>query len=124
MQLYNFTRLIDKYKSQFTAITLTEGYFDDLGDFVKGEETETTIYGAVIAFKESKVHRSEGTITTKDRRLFVTQPIDKALQGSKAIYEGNVYSIEDESENAKFTGVYAYTLKYCSAFKDKGGDSK
>lgn len=124
MQLYNFTRLIDKYKSQFTAITLTEGYFDDLGDFVKGEETETTIYGAVIAFKESKVHRSEGTITTKDRRLFVTQPIDKALQGSKAIYEGNVYSIEDESENAKFTGVYAYLLKYCSAFKDKGGDSK
>ncbi len=125
MQYFNFRRLIEKYKKQFTAITLAEGYYDDFGDFVKGEETETVIQGAIIAFRESKVHRSEGTLTTQDRRLITLEPIDKALQGSKAIYEGNVYSIESESENADFTGVFSYTLKYCSAFKEKeGGDSE
>lgn len=118
MQYFNFSRLIKKYSSNFTAITLSEGSFNDAGDWVKGEQAQTTVQGAVIAFKESKIHRSEGTLTTKDRRLFVLSPIDKALQGSKVIYEGNVYSIEDEAENAKFTGVYAYTLRWVSAFKE------
>lgn len=120
MPYFNFTRLINKYKSEFTAITLADGYYNDAGDWVKGEETETVLQGAVIAFKESKVHRSEGQLTTQDRRLFTLEPIDKALKGSKVIYAGNVYSIEDETENAKFTGVYAYTLKWISAFKEAG----
>lgn len=116
MPYFNFSRLINRYSSDFTAVTLTDGYYNDAGDFIRGEETETVIQGAVIAFKESKVHRSEGRLTTQDRRLFTQKPIDKALQGSKVIYGKNVYSIEDETENAKFTGVYAYTLKWISGF--------
>ena len=118
MQRFNFSRLINKYKSELKAITLTDGHFNDMGDWVKGEKAETVIQGAVIAYRESKVHRSEGNLTQQDRRLFTLQPIDKALQGSKAIYEGKVYSIEDCSENAKFTGVWAYTMKYASVFKE------
>lgn len=120
MQYFNFSRLINKYKSDFTAITLSDGYFNDAGDWVKGEQTETVLQGAVMAFKESKVHRSEGTLTTQDRRLYTLKPLEKALQGSKVIYEGNVYAIEDSTDNAKFTGVYAYTLKWISAFKEGG----
>ena len=118
MQYFNFSRLINKYKSQFSAITLTDGYYDDAGDWVEGTKIKTVLYGAVIGFKESKIYRSEGTLTTQDKRLFTLEPIDTALQGSKAIYEGGLYSIEDSTENAKFTGVYAYTLKYVSAFKE------
>ena len=120
MQYFNFSRLINKYKSEFTAITLSEGYFNDAGDFIKGDKSEITLQGAVIAFRESKVHRSEGTLTAQDRRLFTLSPIEKALHGSKVIYKGNVYSIEDSSDNSNFTGVYAYTLKYVSAFKEGG----
>ena len=39
--------------------------------------------------------------------------------GSQVVYEDDVFSIEDNLENAKFTGVYKYTLKYVSAFKKK-----
>ena len=120
MQYFNFSRLINKYGSEFKAITLTEGHYNDAGDFVKGDKTETILNGAVIAFKESKVHRSEGTLTSQDRRLFTQTPIDKALIGSKVQYESNIYAIEDCTENAKFTGVYAYTLKWISAFKEGG----
>ena len=120
MPNFNFSRLVNKYKSEFKAITLADGYYNDSGDFVKGEEKETVIHGAVISYKENTVHRSEGRLTEKDKQLFMLQPIEKALQGSKAIYDGNVYSIEDCTENAKFTGVWVYTLKYVSAFKGDG----
>ena len=55
MQLYNFKRLIRKYNSEITQITLADGYYDDAGDWIKGEAEETTINGAVISFKESKI---------------------------------------------------------------------
>lgn len=116
--LYDFSRLIRKYSSNFKAITLTAASFNDKGDFVKAEEQEINLQGAIISFKESKVYRSEGTLTTKDKRLFTLEPIAPYLQGSKVIYEGNVYSVENNTENAKFTGVYAYALKYVSAFKE------
>ena len=122
MRYFDFRRLITKYKSEFKAITLTDGFYNDVGDWVEGSTTETVLYGAVISFKESKIYRSEGTITTKDKRLFTLEAIDTALQGSKAIYEGSLYSIEDNTENAKFTGVYAYTLRYVSAFKETRPD--
>lgn len=120
MQYFNFARLVQKYTSELKAITLVEGYYNDSGDFVKGDKTETTIKGAVISFKDSVIHRSEGKLTQKDKQLFMLEPIEKALQGSKAIYDDNVYSIEDCTENAKFTGVWVYTLKYISAFKEGG----
>lgn len=122
MQYFDFSYLINKYKSQMKAITFIEGYYDEKGDWVKGESEETVIYGAVIGFKESKIYRSEGKITAKDKRLFTLEPLKNALQGSKIAYEGNVYSVEDNTENAKFTGVYAYTLKYVSAFKETRSD--
>lgn len=118
MAYFNFSRLINKYKSEFKAITLSVGGYNDAGDFVKGEATEPQLQGAIIAFKESKVHRSEGTLTAQDRRLFTLEPISEALKGSKVIYEGNVYRIEESTDNAKFTGCYSYLLRWISAFKE------
>lgn len=121
MKYFNFRRLIEKYASEFKLITLSDGYFNDMGDFVKSESEEVVIQGAVISHRESKVFRSEGTLTAKDKRLFTLEPLDDKLHGLKAIFEEGVYRIEDCTENAKFTGVYAYTLKYQSAFKDTKG---
>lgn len=118
MQYFNFSRLINKYKSSFVSITLADGYYNESGDWEKCETTETTIEGAIISFKESKVFRAEGTLTTNDKRLFMLQPLDDKLHGLKAIYDGKVYNIEDCTENAEFTGVWAYTLRYVSAFKE------
>ena len=117
MQFFNFSRLVNKYSSEFKAITLISGYYNDSGDWIAAETAEITLQGAIIKHRDTKIYKSNGALTAQDRRLFTMQPIDKALFGSQVIYEDNVYSIEDNLENAKFTGVYSYTLKYVSAFK-------
>lgn len=117
-QYYNFRRLIEKYSSEFKAIVLKGGDYDNKGDWVKGEKEEITLYGAVISHRESKVYRSEGNLTAKDKRLFVFKPIAETLFNATIIYEGDEYSLEETTQNAKFTGVYAYNLKYISAFKE------
>lgn len=119
MRYFNFTRLVNKYSSKFTAITLKAGYYDDSGDWKDAETGEITLQGAIIKHHDSKIYKSNGMLTAHDRRLFTLEQIDKSLQGSQVVYEDNVYSIQDELENAKFTGVYSYTLKYVSAFKKK-----
>lgn len=125
MQYFNFSRLVNKYKSEFKLITLTGGYFDDRGDWIDDFKNQTTIEGAIISIKENKIYRAEGTLTAKDKRLFTLMPIDsEALQSSKIIYDGNVYSIESSSDNSKFTGVWAYILKWVSAFKKDINDDQ
>lgn len=121
MQYFNFSRLLGKYKRELTIMTYSEGSYDNKGDYVKGGMTESTIEGAVINFSENKVYRSGGTITANDKRLFLQSPLGSTMIGSKAVLDGNEYSVEDGTENAAYTGVYAYTLKYVSAFE--GGDS-
>lgn len=118
MQYFDFTYLINKYSTEFTAITLSEGYFDDAGDWVNGETVLTPLTGAIISRSESKVFRSEGALTEKDKRLFMLQPIDNKLHGAKIVYNQDAFDLLNCIENAQFTGVYAYTLKYISAFKD------
>ena len=54
--LYNFSRLIKKYRSEFKTITLANGYYNDSGDWVKGDETETVLTGAIINFTEDKIY--------------------------------------------------------------------
>lgn len=119
MSYFNFSRLVNKYSSEFTAITLQTGYYNDSGDWVDGEAAEITLQGAIIKHRDSKIYKSNGTLTAKDRALFLLEPLDDKLTGVQVVYEDDVYSIEDNLENAKFTGVYKYTLKYVSAFKDK-----
>ena len=118
MQYFDFTRLINKYKSQFVVKMTSDGHYDDKGDYVKGSMTDMILEGAIISFKESKLFRSEGTLTTNDKRLFMLEPLDQALKGSQIVYDNKLYNVEECTENAKFTGVYAYTLKYVSAFKE------
>ena len=119
---FNFERLIKKYSVEFSAITLLNGYYDDTGEWIKGDTEITTLKGAIISQSESKVFRSEGALTTKDKQLFMLKPIDDKLHGAKIVYEGEAYSLTNCVDNANFTGVYAYTLKYISAFKDIAPD--
>lgn len=119
MQYYNFTRLINKYSSVLRVIAYSDNTINDLGDYEKSVETQEEIKGAVISRTESKIYRAEGTLNANDKRLFTLTPLKKALKGSKVVYEDKVYSVEDNVDNSKFTGCYAYTLKYVSAF-DRG----
>ena len=125
MTYYNFQRLINKYSREFTVIVNGEKTLNGAGDYVYGTPTEKTLKGAIIGFAESKIHRSEGVLTAMDKALHMIEPIDNALMGATVAFKGNKYRIETQKgkDNAEFTGVYSYTLKYCSAFDEKGGET-
>lgn len=118
MAHFNFKRLIEKYSDDFIAEIPSETYVDNSGDVVKGTPKRYELNGAIISHRESKIFRSEGTLTGQDRALYMLEPLDNALQLAQIIYKGKVYSVGDLLENSAFTGVWAYTLKYVSAFKE------
>ena len=119
MSYFNFARLVQKYSGEFKAITLLTGYYNDSGDWEDAETKEVTLQGAIIKHRDNKIYKSNGTLTAKDRALFMLEPISDKLIGSQVVYENDVYSVQSNLENAKFTGIYSYTLKYVSAFKEK-----
>lgn len=119
MVYFNFKRLIEKYSSDFTLDYTTEGGYNSLGEWEDGTTVRKTLRGAILSNRETKIFRSEGKITSKDEALYMLEPLENALHGARVIYADKVYSIGDLLENSKFTGVWAYTLKYVSAFKEE-----
>lgn len=115
-QYFDFSGLINDYSTEFAVLTYTEAGYDDKGDWQEGQEARLEMSGAIISFKESKVFRSDGAITAKDKRLFTLQRLPDALIGAKVKHGGQEYMIESELENAEFTGVYSYFLRWVSAF--------
>lgn len=115
-QYFDFSPLIHAYETTFTVLTYTEAGYDERGKWQDGKETKTELKGAIIGFKESKVFRSEGAITAKDKRLFMLQRLPQSLTGAKVHYNKQEYKIESELENAEFTGVYSYYLRWVKAF--------
>lgn len=118
-QYFDFSGLILDYSNKFEVITHTDGGYDEAGDWKDGQETREEYTGAIIAYKASKVFRSDGAITKQDRRLFMQKPLPAALLGASVVYDGQKYMIESEHENAEFTGVYSYFLRYVSAFGEE-----
>lgn len=114
-QYFDFSGLISDYENPFTVVTHKSGY-DEKGDWQEGQEVKQELKGAIIGFRESKIFRAEGAISAKDKRLFTLARLPEALLGAKAIYQGQEYMIESELENAEFTGVYSYLLRWVRAF--------
>lgn len=124
MQYYNFSRLIQKYMTEFTVLLPSSGSYDESGEYVKGKAVEKVLNGAIISVDEKTAYRYQdrytgGKLTTQDKRLFMLEPIDDALISATVKYSGNRYKIESGLENAEFTGVYDYILKFNSAFNKK-----
>lgn len=115
-QYFDFTGLITDYSNSFTVVVPEAEGYDAKGDWKAETQKRETLMGAINAFKESKVFRSDGATTAKDKRLFMQQALPKALIGAEVEYRGQRYKIETELENAEFTCVYSYLLKWVSAF--------
>lgn len=122
MQYFNFERLINKYATTFTVEVPSSGEYDEFGDYKALPTTKQTLTGAIISHRMSKVFRSEGTLTMNDRALFMSEALPEALQGALVYHEGKTYRVDGELDNASYTGVYAYVLKYQSAF-DEGAST-
>lgn len=110
---FDFVSLINKYSTSFRVISSSATTYDSKGDEVHAEE-EKKLTGAIISISDNKIYQSTGTLTSMDKYLFVFEPLP--LTKTKVIHRGSVYRVENQVENAEFTGVYQYTLKYISAF--------
>ncbi len=115
MQYFHFERLIKKYSTEFEVTIPTKGGYVD-GEYVKGEAVQRTLTGAILDIDEKKIRNSNGTLTTKDKQLYMTSELADDLTNVRVVYDGKVYSVEDEKENRQFTGFCAYILTYVSAF--------
>lgn len=116
MQRFHFERLIRQYSTEFYVKIPVKGGYDESGDYVEETTKKRLLRGAIISHRENKVFKSGGTLTEQDKALFMLKPLEKDLQGAEVIHRGKVYNIGNELENAEFTGVYAYTLKFVSVF--------
>lgn len=114
-KLYNFNRLIDKYSVDFTLLSTSKGGYVG-GKYVSGEETATAYRGAIVPVSDSKIYQSGGTLTTKDRQLFMRTPIAQALTNAKVRFKNNEYNIEQVTDFDDYADAYIYLLKWVSAF--------
>jgi len=113
---FHFERLIKKYSTSFTAILPSKGGFVN-GEYT-AEETEIELTGAILDISERLLHDSNGTLTAKDKQLYILREHTSSLVGAKVIHKGNVYNVEDVKENYSYTGFCCYTLKYISRFSE------
>ena len=116
MKYFNFERLVKKYSCEFDLISPENGAFDDTGNY-SSSKIKSRRKGAIIGLNDGKIFRSSGTLTDKDKYLFVFEPV---TSNDIVIHKGERYRVETQTENAEFTGVYVYTLKYVSAFEENG----
>ena len=122
-QYFDFKRLVERYSKDFVVeIPSDGGDWNDKGDYVESEPKKKTLRGAIISHRESKVFKSGGAITQKDKALYMLAPLEKALQGAKIIDGNKQYSIGSELENSEFTGVWAYNLQFVSVFGEVSGN--
>lgn len=125
-QYFDFRRLVKKYSTTFIAIIPSEispeNRYDDMGRYVESEPKRIELVGAILSHRQNKIFKAGGTITEQDKALYMLEPLENSLKGAEIIHESKRYSIGSELNNAEFTGVWAYNLKYCSAF-DKEGEN-
>lgn len=110
MKLYDFTRLINKYSTDFTLIVPSEGHYEG-GIYTESEATTEVLTGAVIPLSQRKIYQLGGNYTAQDKELYTTERIDKALFGGKVLYKGDYFSIEEEADYSDFADIYHYMLR-------------
>ncbi|MDO5397060.1 MAG: hypothetical protein Q4G33_03940 [bacterium] len=110
MKLYNFTRLINKYSTNFTLIVPSEGQYEG-GIYKDGKPTTEIRAGAIVPLSQRKVYQLGGNYTAQDKELYTARRIEKALSGCKVLYKDVYYSVEEETDYSDFGDVYHYMLR-------------
>ena len=114
---FDFVSLINKYITSFKVVFGSNIKYNNMGEEIHTEE-EKELTGAIISISDSKIYQSARTLTSADKYLFTFEPLP--IINTKVIYKNKAYKVENQVENAEFTGVYQYTLKYISAFAKEG----
>ena len=113
-KLYNFHRLIQKYSCTFTVSYHNNGSYEG-GIYKPGDTVTESVSGAVVPVSAKKAYQSGGSYTEKDKELYVLSQLPRALLGGRAIYRGEEYSIEEESDYSEYCDAFVYVMKRVDA---------
>lgn len=117
MRTFDFPNwLINKYSAPFTWLKQTEGHYDTkTGKWIKGTEEEVAVKGVVVPYAETIQYQSGGTISSTDREIYSLVRIPNK---SRIRYQGNVYTITDETLYPEYARCYIYRAKRVDAFDE------
>lgn len=111
IERYNFTDLIRRHSVPFEVVSYTKGSYIG-GHYQKGTEGVVQRFGAILPMTDNKIYQSGGTYSTKDRMLYISNPIEGKFDTLKVRYDGSLYSIEAAQEFTDYSDAYIYTLKW------------
>ncbi|UQD52309.1 hypothetical protein C0971_10025 [Bacillus methanolicus] len=110
MKQFEFADLIEEFQVPFTYYEEAEGYWNDEGDYVKGEVTSIQMYGAILPLSEDDLQYAEtGTYSVKDRKIYTTQPLK--LNGIIE-YKGERFTIQNFKDYSDYADVYVYLARW------------
>jgi hypothetical protein len=114
---FNFDRLVKKYSRPVTLNIRQKGSYSG-GIYHEGEEETVVIAGAVISMKMQSGNNSGGNYSAEDKHLYTLSPIPHALENVTVEFDGKMYTatVDRDSGNEPFTGVYVYYLKWIKPF--------
>lgn len=124
MKYFHFERLIRRCSSTVTAVLPEKGEYVN-GEYVADKPKRITFNAAILDIDKKKIYGGVGgtqlgssgaTLTAQDKQLYVIGTLTDSIIGAKIIYEGKEYSVEQDTDNSKFTNFTVYILKYVSAF--------
>lgn len=122
-QLFNFTRLIQKYATAFIFHGVASGGSYKGGEWVPDAPPEPVkMQGAVVPLSAQKVYQLGGSYTTQDRQLYLCSPLPDALKGATAEYQGHTYNVEQDTDWSTYADVYVYLLRRVSEFENAAGN--
>ncbi len=116
--LYDFTRLIQKYSRTFTFQGVSsEGRYSG-GQWISDPAPPPQrMQGAIVPLTAQKVYQLGGTYTTQDRQLYMASPLPDALKGARIIDQDHQYSIEQAADWSNYADVFVYLLRRVSQFE-------
>lgn len=118
MERYNFVDLIRRHSVAFEVLSYAEGEYVG-GKYQNGAETVSERSGAILPMSDRKIYQSGGTYTTQDRTLYMSTPLEGALETLRVRYKGNVYSVESDQDFEDYSAAYIYDLKWVEQLSNK-----
>lgn len=110
---FEFADFVDEFYVPFIYYEITEGEWDDNGDWIGGGEREVQSGGIILPLSEDDLKYAEaGTYSEKDKKLYVTSELKT---GNKVLYKNDKYTIQNFKDYSEYADVYIYLMRWRDA---------
>lgn len=108
---FEFADFVDEFKVPFFILEESSG-----GQWVDGEwvpntgNDEALKEGIILPLSEDdRKYAENGTYTTKEKKLYVTFPIE---EGTKIRYKDDEYTVQSFKDYSEYADVYIYLMRW------------